>query len=192
MSKKIKKFKKSLKKLVNSYYLKVNISILIVALSSSLCLPQHSLAAEVGNTAQNTEMELISGDFQPNIGEFSILGENNPTLPKIEEKQPTKVVKMSITAYNSDSAQTDNSPCITASGMDICKRGAEDIVATNYMHLPFGTIVKIPELFGEKEFIIHDRMNARYSDRLDVWFKDYASAKKFGVKRNITVEIYTK
>lgn len=190
MSKRIKKFKKSAKKLINNYYLKANIAILIVALSSSLSFPQHSLATEVGNTTQSIEMELISGNFQSNIDEFSILPGTNPTLPEIEQKQPTRVVKMTITAYNSDSAQTDDSPCITASGLDVCKRGAEDIVATNYMHLPFGTIVKIPELFGDKEFIIHDRMNARYSARMDVWMESYASARKFGVKRNITVEIY--
>ncbi|MDD3284269.1 MAG: hypothetical protein PHZ07_01615 [Patescibacteria group bacterium] len=190
MSKRIKKFKKSAKKLINSYYLKVNLSILVVALLSSLCLPQHSLAVEIENSLKNGEIELISGDFQANIEEFSILSENNPRLPQIEQKKPTKVVKMTLTAYNSDSAQTDDSPCITASGLDVCKRNVEDIVATNYMNLPFGTIIRIPELFGDRQFIIEDRMNARYTNTLDIWMKDYGNARKFGVKRNITVEIY--
>lgn len=120
---------------------------------------------------------------------INVLKTSTDTLPVISSRKPMMTVNMVVTAYTSQVAQTDDSPCITASGMDVCERGAEDIVATNFNWLPFGTRIKIPELFGDRVFIIHDRMNARYSQRVDVWMKSYADAVKFG-KKYATVEIY--
>jgi 3D (Asp-Asp-Asp) domain-containing protein len=105
----------------------------------------------------------------------------NGHLPQndgLEEKYSITAV---ITAYNSDIGQTDNSPCITANGFDLCKHGQEDSVAINGMKM--GTRVRIPELFGDRVFVVRDRMNARYSsDRVDVWMISRSDAKKFGVK----------
>lgn len=85
-----------------------------------------------------------------------------------------------VTAYTSEVAQTDSTPCITANGFNVCEHGIEDTVATNY--LPFGTRIKIPELFGERVFIVRDRMNARYYRKFDVWMKDKQDAIDFGVR----------
>jgi 3D (Asp-Asp-Asp) domain-containing protein len=136
--------------------------------------------------------DLFSFDSLPlNNGKNEILKRNdsNDGLPIINKRQPVKVVNMVITAYTSHINQTDDSPCITASGLDVCQRGAEDIVASNFNWLPFGTHIKIPELFGDRVFIIHDRMNSRYSQRVDVWMKSYSDAIKFG-KKYAAVEIY--
>jgi len=86
----------------------------------------------------------------------------------------------SMTAYTSEVAQTDSSPCITANGFNVCKHGVEDTIAANF--LKFGTKVKIPELFGDRVFIVRDRMNKRYPDRVDVWMKNKPDAMKFGVR----------
>ncbi|MFA5184549.1 MAG: hypothetical protein WC456_03410 [Patescibacteria group bacterium] len=85
-----------------------------------------------------------------------------------------------ITAYNSEAAQTDDSPCITANGFNVCTHGVEDTIAANF--LKFGTKVKIPELFGDRIFIVRDRMNSRYTSRVDVWMKEKKDALRFGVK----------
>lgn len=85
-----------------------------------------------------------------------------------------------MTAYNSDPRQTDNTPCITANGFNVCDHNTEDTIAANF--LKFGTKVMIPDLFGDRVFIVRDRMNKRYSDRVDIWMKDYDDAIKFGVK----------
>ena len=57
-----------------------------------------------------------------------------------------------------------NSPCIPADGYDLCehyeKYGTGNTIAANF--LPLGTQVKIPELFGDKVLVVHDRMNSRY------------------------------
>jgi 3D (Asp-Asp-Asp) domain-containing protein len=87
----------------------------------------------------------------------------------------------SMTAYNSEVGQTDGDPCTTANGFNLCKHNEEDTVAANF--LKFGTKVRIPELFGDRVFVVRDRMNSRYQERVDVWFKDHQDAIKFGVRK---------
>ena len=86
-----------------------------------------------------------------------------------------------ITSYNSEVGQTDDSPCITANGFNVCERGIEDTIAANF--LKFGTKVRIPALFGDRIFVVRDRMNERYPDRVDIWMVNKADAKVFGVRR---------
>ena len=105
------------------------------------------------------------------------------STPPIEPEKEIKVISRSthtMTAYNSDPAQTDDTPCLTANGFDVCAHGIEDTIAANFLKL--GTKVRIPELYGDRIFVVRDRMNQRYSDRVDIWMKDKANARKFGVK----------
>jgi 3D (Asp-Asp-Asp) domain-containing protein len=83
---------------------------------------------------------------------------------------------VTATAYNSLPNQTDDSPWTTASGTR-CRTG---VIASN--HLPMGTKVMI-EGFGDKVFTVEDRMNKRYYRRIDIWFRDYGQARRFGVKK---------
>ncbi|MDD3285713.1 MAG: hypothetical protein PHG95_03750 [Patescibacteria group bacterium] len=112
----------------------------------------------------------------PEAAEEEILEEDNtkPTIQVIRTSTHT------ITAYNSDPAQTDDTPCITANGFNVCKHGEEDTIAANF--LKFGTKVRIPELYGDHIFVVRDRMNKRYSDRVDIWMKEKTDARQFGVK----------
>jgi 3D (Asp-Asp-Asp) domain-containing protein len=88
-----------------------------------------------------------------------------------------KSIKVVITAYSSTPGQTDDTPFVTASG----KYVRDGIIANN--GLPFGTKVRIPELYGDKIFVVEDRMNKRYgSSRFDLWMPNYSAAKNFGVK----------
>jgi len=96
--------------------------------------------------------------------------------PIITSSKPT-IIKVEITGYSSVPEQTDNTPFITASG----KRVRDGVVATNF--LPFGTKIKIPELFGDKIFIVEDRMARRYFHRIDIWFTDTKAARRFGVQQ---------
>ncbi len=81
-----------------------------------------------------------------------------------------------ITGYSSTPDQTDDTPFITASGAHV----DDGIVAANF--LPFNTRIKIPKLFGNKIFVVKDRMAKRFSDRVDIWFADRGSAIKFGLR----------
>jgi len=85
-------------------------------------------------------------------------------------------MKVHITAYSSTVDQTDDTPFITASGTYV----RDGIVAANF--LPIGTKIKIPEIYGDKVFVVEDRMNERYKNTIDVWHPNRESAKEFGHK----------
>ncbi len=91
-----------------------------------------------------------------------------------------------MTAYNSEPGQTDDSPCITANGFNVCEHGVEDTVAANF--LPFGAKVRMPELYGDRVFIVRDRMNSRYKNRIDIWMVNRSDAIQFCVKR-VKIEV---
>jgi 3D (Asp-Asp-Asp) domain-containing protein len=90
----------------------------------------------------------------------------------------TQKMDVKITAYSSTVWQTDDTPFITASN----KHVEDGIVANNL--LPFGTKIKFPELYGDKVFVVEDRMHRRKSDNhFDIWFSSYDDAVQFGVQR---------
>lgn len=121
---------------------------------------------------------------------FPLNVQKNIPLPPINRQKPSYRIsfsqKMIVTAYSSNPEQTDATPCLTANGFNLCKHNQENVVAANF--LPFGTKIRIPELFGEKIFTVVDRMNVRYYYRVDVWMKDRASAKSFGA-HFVSVEV---
>ncbi len=116
-----------------------------------------------------------------NIPVFSISQENTLIGFSNPENPPLKVVKklpVVVTAYSSTPSQTDDSPYITASGTWV----KDGIVANNM--LPFGTKIRIPELYGDKVFVVEDRMNWKKGNyMIDVWVPDYSQALAFGAKR---------
>lgn len=97
-----------------------------------------------------------------------------------------KTYTVVATAYSSTVDQCDSTPCITASGLNVCNQGLENVIAANF--LPFGTKVKIPELYGDKIFTVEDRMNPRYDYRIDLWKTSRNRAISFG-KRLVKIEI---
>lgn len=130
------------------------------------------------------------------LGNFSIFSQKDAehTLSESVEGRmfgskadikPGKVVKAVITAYSSTIDQCDEDPFTAASG----KQVYDGMIAANW--LPFGTMIKIPSLYGDKIFTVDDRMNSRYGyGRMDIWMDAPKSeVKKFGVKR-VEIEIY--
>ncbi|MBM3204566.1 hypothetical protein FJZ48_01120 [Candidatus Uhrbacteria bacterium] len=101
----------------------------------------------------------------------------------IPEPVVLKTIKMDVTAYTSSVEECDSDPFITADGSTT----RDGIVATNV--LPFGTKIRIPDYFGDKVFEVHDRMNKRYSYRVDVWMQEKGEMRRFGIKRNASIEI---
>lgn len=134
--------------------------------------------------------KLISLDYLTRVEEIKTVIEGltneeeiafKNSLPENENLKVSYEKKVVFTAYNSEAEQCDSTPCITANGFNVCQHGIEDTVAMNGIKM--GTKIRIPELFGDRVFVVRDRMNARYgSDRGDVWMLDKTSAKEFGVK----------
>jgi len=163
---------------------RIVLSLIIIIIFQFAFFYAPALADTAVKQAQNKEtIELV------NIGSFNKETKIDKEAAKIVVNTTTNkakaevVVKTSthiITAYNSEARQTDNSPCITANGFDVCRHDKEDTIAANF--LKFGTKIRIPALFGNRIFVVRDRMNKRHSDRVDVWMKNRHDAVKFGVK----------
>lgn len=102
---------------------------------------------------------------------------------ELKGAKTVREMRVSMTAYNSVPGQTDSTPFITADGSHV----RDGIVAANF--LKFGTRVRIPELFGDKVFEVHDRMNQRFDKRVDIWMEKVPDARAFGMKRNVKIEI---
>jgi 3D (Asp-Asp-Asp) domain-containing protein len=98
----------------------------------------------------------------------------------------TKIMKVYVTAYSSTVAETDDTPCIAASGYNLCEHDFENVVACNF--LPFGSKIRFPALDPDKVYTVVDRMHERFNSRIDIWKKSTDDAKHFGVKY-LTVEI---
>ncbi|MCK4553622.1 3D domain-containing protein [Candidatus Parcubacteria bacterium] len=141
-----------------------------------LLFPIPAMASEATEADINTGDEQIILDTNEDISEPA----NTNRLPANDNISVKWSGYYTMTAYNSEIGQTDDSPCITANGFNLCEHNIEDTIAANFLR--FGAKVKIPDLFGNKVFIVRDRMNKKYSDRVDVWMVDKGEAKKFGIK----------
>ena len=98
-----------------------------------------------------------------------------------EAKKAAKIIKVVITAYSSSWDETTGIPgmpgTITASGKTV----ADGVIANNM--LPFGTKVRIPKLYGNKIFVVEDRMNKnKGKHQIDIWMPSKPLAVNFGVK----------
>jgi len=98
-------------------------------------------------------------------------------------KVPQKTIYVNVSAYTSTKNQTDGSPYVTAVGTPV----RDGILAANF--LPIGTVVRMPDKFGDKLFVVEDRMDERFSLQVDVWMSDQEEAKKFGIQF-LKVEIF--
>lgn len=136
---------------------------------------------------KQAEIKMITDNSAPAL--LVSAAEQDPEMNYTNKNKQAKVKWTAThvaTAYNSEAAQCDDSPCITANGFNVCEHGHEDTIAANF--LPFNTKVRIPDEFGDRIFVVRDRMNKRYSDRIDIWMKDKQSAKNFGV-RQVKIEV---
>lgn len=91
-------------------------------------------------------------------------------------QQTRKRFNVLATAYSSTPDQTDSTPFLTATGNTV----KDGIIAANF--LPFGTKIRIPELFNTKIFVVDDRMHPRNAQNIDIWFPTREEAIMFGKK----------
>lgn len=112
-------------------------------------------------------------DFTPSISQ----GNTVLSLSQIPEEE-TRKINVVVTAYSSTPDQTSGDPYTTAAGT----RVREGIVANNA--LPFGTKIRIPELYGDQIFVVEDRLHWRKGNyHVDIWFPTREGAIEFGSKR---------
>ncbi len=93
--------------------------------------------------------------------------------PKIKK---SKTIIAVVTAYYPSKKETDNTPCISASGLNICKT-KKNIVACPRKY-PFGTRV----IIEGKLYFCEDRTNIKYDGIFDILVKDKKEMLKWGKK----------
>lgn len=121
---------------------------------------------------------LVEDDAMPfiTIQDTALVAPTIPDTPLANRFRIVQHRRVLVTAYSSTLDQTDASPFITARGTLV----RDGIIATNF--LPFGTKVRFPRIWPHKVFTVEDRMHARFSDRVDIWFATREEALAFGLK----------
>ena len=134
---------------------------------SKLCLGGTKVISDSEENIKNKLSAL------PIVQENSIL-----PISSLPEIKVARKIKMITTAYSSTVWQTDSTPFITAAGTTV----RDGIVANNLF--PFGTKIRFPEIYGDKIFVVEDRMHWKKGYyHIDIWFASYDEAKNFGAKR---------
>ena len=86
----------------------------------------------------------------------------NQILPILKSSTaPIEEFEATITGYNTIKSQTDSTPCISASGANIC--GRTDVIACPRKY-PLGSVFEIKG----KEYICEDRLALKYDHRIDI------------------------
>src|SRR3989344_3064143 len=128
---------------------------------------------------------VVGKEIQTSLGEMNqnspitASSEEQPRLPLSADKpreEAKQVMYLSITAYSSTKDQTDGDPFTTASGSKV----RDGVIAANF--LPIGTRVRIPDYFGDKIFVVEDRMNPRHRYMADIWMASREQAKEWGAR----------
>ena len=93
-----------------------------------------------------------------------------------------KGIEVIATSYNPVRGQTDASPCIGASLIDLCRRSKEggkvialsqDLVGgSNDKPFVYGDVVVLSSPCVSGEFVVLDTMNKRFTNRVDIFFLD--------------------
>lgn len=151
----------------------------IISSDSSVDKVLESLTKKSKAVSDKTESAFMNYDFENWENDLNVPA---PPLNKYSTAPTKKVLTVMATAYSSTPDQTDDTPFVTARNT----RVRDGIIAANF--LPFGTEIRIPDIYGDKIFIVEDRMNRRYWHRVDIWFPEREMALEFGVKQ-IRIEI---
>lgn len=159
--------------------IRVLISIVLVVFVANMAIPQVAGAAVL---ATDKGRELVLSDIHP----MDLLTQRFVEFSNEDNVSVVKTMTVVATAYTSAEEETDNTPCITANGYDLCENNRENVIAANF--LKFNTKVRIPDLYGDQIFTVQDRMNARYDKRIDLWKLSKSRAYAFG-KRLVKIEV---
>ncbi|MFH0906667.1 MAG: hypothetical protein V1829_00210 [bacterium] len=151
---------------------KISVSLALASLVFNLFVPQPGT-----DGLTNKEVEMSADGKLATFWNIALIQSSNPDLPKVASTQ-----SVLVTAYSSTPDQTDSTPFITASGT----RVHDGTLACNF--LKFGTRVRFPELYGDKIFVVEDRMALKNSHKMDIWFSTRWEAIQFGA-RIVKVEV---
>jgi len=100
--------------------------------------------------------------------------------PKTQDYKVKSETIRVVTAYNvGDPRQTDDTPCISANGEDICRALANGEMRCAANFVPLGSRLYVDKI---GVCLVTDRMNKRYRNRVDIAMRkdEYRKALRFG------------
>ena len=150
---------------------RISASLTLASLVYHLVFPQSALTGFGLIKNQEIDLALIPLDGLTALQGQALVQSNNPDTSVVINQR-----WVPVTAYSSTPDQTDATPFITASGSQV----RDGIVACNFLR--FGTRIRFPQLYGDKIFVVEDRMAAKNSHKMDIWFASREQAKQFGIK----------
>ena len=113
-----------------------------------------------------------------------IAGADQINLPLLIDKNQQYIVKSetirTVTAYNAgDPSQTDDTPCISANGENLCDALAKGQKRCAANFVPLGSKLYVDKI---GVCLVTDRTNKRYRNRVDVAMQkdEYHKALRFG------------
>ena len=145
---------------------------------SALVLPNNSAYA-------NTYMNAVSKAVDHIVDTHKDTADTETDVVAEPEIQVKKKLWVTATAYSSTKWQTDDTPCITSTGYDVCNK-TKNIIAVSrdlVRSLGYHRQVRLPSLYGSEIFYIEDTMNARFTNRIDVHHDSIEDAREFGIKK---------
>jgi 3D (Asp-Asp-Asp) domain-containing protein len=123
---------------------------------------------------------------------YSIVHADPTDFPLLINNHPHYIVRSEtirvVTAYNAgDPRQTDDTPCISASGENICKALAKGQKRCAANFVPLGSHLHVEKI---GVCLVTDRTNKRYRNRVDIAMQrdEYHKARRFG-RQKLTVKI---
>ena len=150
----------------------LSVSLSLLGLISNFLFPQIGLI-----DSNQAEIGLLPVDGLMTLqGQILVQSSAPDTSIVVNQKWVT------VTAYSSTPDQTDSTPFITASGTGV----RDGIIACNFLR--FGTRVRFPDIYGDKVFVVEDRMALKNNHKIDIWFETRDDAKQFGVQK-LKVEV---
>lgn len=168
--------------------------VLTIVLSNALSFSSYAHAGYFDRLgSKRTSSTLVQGLSENRISESTDFWDIvNKTISDGQKKplefRVVKTYNVLATEYTSTPEQTDDTPFITADGTYV----HDGIIAANFYvngkKVPFKTLVRIPDIFGDKIFEVRDRMNSRYTNNIDIWVADINVARQFGAKR-VDIEV---
>jgi len=136
-----------------------------------LLFPQYSVASQI---------DWLGPEKTDDLKKAIDITSFNYSLPKIPSKQfeIKKTIYTTVTAYSSSVDECGADPFTMASG----DRVFDGAIAHQY--LPFNTKVRFPEVFGEKIFVVKDRLGPQFTSyyHVDMWVHSKVEAKAWGAR----------
>ena len=173
-------------------YKKIALSVVLLTI---FLLPHNSAHANTYMTAASNAVDHIMGfhkDADDTATTIVVEAEKKPAkTQEIKKTEVKKTIWVTATAYSSTPWQTDNTPCITSTGYNVCNKTANIIAVSRDLvrSLGYHRQIMLPSLYGSEIFLIEDTMNVRFVNRIDVHHGSTEDARDFGLKRNVELQV---